>query len=71
MVIYLQNRKGITKMPKEVWVKQYGTKGVIVCTGRANPYIGEYESEERANEVLAEMFKYCQNGENSYVMPKE
>ncbi len=75
MVIYLQNRKGLCRMPKEVWTTNWTVrneeKGLIVCTGRNNPYMGTYATVERADEVLEEMFQYYRNGKKSYIMPEK
>ena len=71
MKLYTQDRKRIIDMPKEIWVTRYAGGCGIFSTAYINTQLAEYETEERAKEVLAEIFKYYRSGENSYILPKE
>lgn len=70
MKLYTQDRERIIEMPREIWVTTYSEKSGIFSTS-LHPQLAEYDAEERAKEVLAEIFKYYRNGENSYILPKE
>ncbi len=54
-----------------MWVVRIGDRGLIVSSNSVRRYIGEYSSEDRAKEVLFEIFDYYRNGKNSYIVPKE
>lgn len=71
MKILLQDRKKIVEMPREIWETQYGDAFGIVGTSYISPLFGLYATEQRAKEVLSQIFEYYRNGKNSYVMPEQ
>lgn len=71
MKLYIQNRDAVVELPRDLWVADVCSRGLIVSSNPVKPYIGEYSSVERAREVLREIFEYHRNGKNSYVLPKE
>ena len=71
MKIYLQDRQKIITMPKEVWATKNGKCYSIIGTSYITPILGNYETEQRAMEVLNQIFEYYRNGKNSYVMPEQ
>ena len=71
MKIYLQDRQKIITMPKEVWATKNSKCYSIIVTSYITPILGNYETEQRAMEVLNQIFEYYRNGKNSYVMPEQ
>lgn len=71
MKIYTQDRKGVTEMPRELRVVTPGTAVFVVGCGLSVPVLASYKTEERAKEVVKEIFEYYRNGKNSYIMPLE
>ena len=72
MKIYTQDRERIIEIPREIWVTQYGIENfAIIGTAYLHGVIGLYETEQRAKEVLQEIFECYRNSKNSYVMPAE
>ena len=72
MKLYTQSRNAIIELPEEIWVSTVGSeKTAIISTAYIEPKLGEYESEERARQVLGEIFYYYRNGKSSYIMPEE
>lgn len=70
MKIYTQDRRRVLEIPKEIWITVY-RGGCGIFSTSLFPQLGEYETEERASEVLEEIFQYYRNGKNSYIMPLE
>lgn len=70
MKLYTQDRLRIMEMPGDIWTTVAGDKWIIVTNNTRAPQIAEYSDQERAAEVLAEIFKYYRNGKNSYILPK-
>lgn len=70
MKIYLQDRQKIIEMPREVWATKNGDQYTIFGTAYITPILGNYQSEQRAKEVLNQVFEFYRNGKNSYVMPE-
>lgn len=71
MKILLQDRQKIVEMPKEIWITQVCNRYLIIGTAYITPTLGDYETEQRAKEVLHQIFEYYRNGKNSYVMPEQ
>ncbi len=71
MKIYTQDRKRIIEMPREIWVTEMDNKGAIFSTAYINGHLGNYENEDRAKEVVKEIFDYHRNDKNSYIMPEQ
>ena len=71
MKLYIQDRDAVIELPKDLWVVDVCSRGLIVSSNPVRPYIGEYPSVGRAREVLQEIFDYHRNGKNSYILPKE
>ena len=72
MKIYTQNRKAVVELPREVWAAGNGDeRALVVSTSYISPYLGEYNSIDRAKEVVKEIFDYHRNGKNSYIMPEQ
>jgi len=69
MIIYLQNRKRVERVPDRMWITRNGDIYSIVSSAKMNPCMGNYENEERAIEVLREMFQYIRSGKKTYIMP--
>ena len=71
MKIYTQDRKRIIEMPREIWVTEMSTNGEIYSTAYINAHLGTYNNNDRAQEVVKEIFDYYRNGKNSYIMPEQ
>lgn len=72
MKIYTQDRERIIDIPREIWVTTYGCDGfAIIGTSYLRGLLGLYGSEQRAKEVLKEIFEYYRNSKISYTMPIE
>jgi len=52
-----------------MWITRNGDIYSIVSSAKMNPCMGNYENEERAIEVLREMFQYIRSGKKTYIMP--
>lgn len=66
MVIYLQSRTAIyDSRNRDIMVE--GTS--VVADGKSKVVLGCYQKEERALEVLGEIFQFIRCKKNSYVMP--
>lgn len=71
MKIFIQDRRAVIDLPKDVWATQVPSGGYVCCTCHNFPYIGEYSTYERSLEVVHEIFEYYRNGKSSYIAPKE
>ena len=71
MKIYLQDREKVVEMPREMWITKNGTYYSIMGTAYIVPVLGSYNGEERAKEILKQIFESYQNGKKSYVMPEQ
>lgn len=71
MKILLQDRQKIVEMPREIWIAENAEDCTIVGSAYITPYLGNYPTKQRAQEVIGQMFEYYRNGKNSYVMPTE
>lgn len=71
MKIFSQDRQLIVDMPRELWVTRSGDNYIVIGTAYSFPTLGTYRTEERAREVLRQIFEYHRTGKNSYIMPEE
>lgn len=71
MKLYLQDREAILELPSDIWVTGVAGKGLIVSSNRVRPYIAEYVSVARAQEIVREIYEYYRDGKNSYTLPLE
>ena len=73
MKILTQGRTAVIELPKEVWAVGYGTEGRagVFSTSHIMPCLGNYDSIDRAQAVVKEIFDYHRNGKNSYIMPEQ
>lgn len=72
MKILTQDRKAIIELPREIWATAYGVgKSAVIGKSYIAPIIGIYEGEDRATEILKEIFEYYRNGKSSYIMPEK
>lgn len=58
-------------MPREIWVTEMSTNGEIYGTAYINAHLGTYNNNDRAQEVVKEIFDYYRNGKKSYIMPEQ
>ena len=71
MKLYLQDREAILELPSDIWVTGVAGKGLSVSSNRVRPYIAEYVSVARAQEIVREIYEYYRDGKNSYTLPLE
>lgn len=68
MVIYLQSRTAIYDWKgRDIMIQ--GSN--VVAGSKSKVVLGCYQKEERAREVLSEIFKHIRCQKNSYVMPEK
>lgn len=68
MVIYLQSRTAIyDRKDRDIMIQ--GSN--VVAGSKSKVLLGCYQEEERAREVLREIFKHIRTQKNSYVMPEK
>ena len=70
MKILVQDRASVRVMPSEIWVTRTGKTWSIIGCSYLSSYFAEYTTEERAKEVLKEMFQYLRSGKKTYIMPE-
>lgn len=71
MKLYLQDRKALLELPADIWIAEVCDRGLIVSNNRVRPYIAEYASVARAQDVMREIHEYYRDGKNSYTLPLE
>lgn len=70
--ILSQDRSFIAELGRECWVTKNGKCGyLIVHRGYVHSYLGIYKEENRAMEVLEEIFSHYKDNEETYEMPIE
>lgn len=68
----MQDRTYIAELGRDSWVTNNGYNGFqIVHSAYTHPCLGSYPTEERALEVLGDIFEHYKNGKAAYVMPSK
>jgi hypothetical protein len=73
MKILTQDKATIAEVGNEVWIVSWGEKRVyaVMHKGYIQPQLGVYGSQDRALEVMAEIFNGIDNGKAAYAMPEK
>lgn len=58
-------------MPRSMWITEVSGRGYIMSNAIYNPVIGDYESRERATEVLNGLYSAFKKGARVYEMPSK
>ena len=70
--VLTQDRQACMNMPRTISSYSCGKgRGTIVGNNAVKPIMGVYETKERADEVLKQMFTAYRDGDKTYIMPVE
>ena len=71
MKILTQDRKRLTEVSKELWETRYdGETYAILNHGNFQGYLGLYESESRAKEIILDIYDNLNENKATFKMPE-
>lgn len=73
MMIFTQNRKRINKIGRDIYILQIGNRFHVMNKYSDDNVIdlGDYPTNEIAEAVIGDIFKFIRTRKESYCMPKD
>lgn len=71
MKILNQSRDYITEFNGDIWTAKDGKQYNVIMRGTLRPTLGSYETQQRADEVLGELYRCYKEGIQVYEMPQK
>lgn len=71
MKIMNQTKDYIAEFNKDIWTVQDNQGYSIIMRGTLRPVLGIYETQQRADEVLRELYRCYREGKQVYEMPQQ
>lgn len=71
MKIMNQTKDYIAEFNGDIWTNQDNQGYSIIMRGALRPILGIYETQQRADEVLRELYHCYKEGKQAYEMPQQ
>lgn len=71
MKILNQQKDYITEFNGDIWTSHDNSGYSVIMRGTLRPNLGIYKTQQRANEIICELFRCYKKNEQTYEMPQQ